>query len=265
MKIKDYFTIIFPTFNNLKYLKLFYKSLRENSFDKEIPLILFINEGSDGTLEWVKQHSDIKYIHATENQGIAKPMNEIQKLVETEWTLLFADDIYLLPNWDQHLFAVIKHFEFNDNLWVAPRLIEPINCFAPIEHPYCSIGNYGQTIDEFEEEKLLSEYKKFNTTIKHLPNGNMAIKSSIYRDLNGYDEEFIYGSDSDFTCRFCKLVGTKGIKQVGSSLAYHFGSIVSNANIEKKQKANKQSIELFQKKHGFFVGDLTKKIQNNEI
>lgn len=264
MDISKCFTIIFPTFNNLNYLKLFYKSLRQNSFNKQIPLILYINEGSDGTLDWV-QENNIEYIHSNENKGISIPMNEIQKLVQTEWTVLLADDIYLLPNWDQHIFAVLKHYNFTDNLWVAPRLIEPINCFAPQEHPYCSIGDYGKKLENFDENKLLSEYKKFITNIKKLPNGNMAIKTSIYRELNGYDEEFIYGADSDFTYRFCKKYGTNGIKQVGSSLAYHFGSVVSNSDIEKKQTANQQSIELFYKKHGFFVGDLTNRILNGSI
>ena len=47
------FSIIIPTFNNLKYLKLCIKSIKKNSkFNHEI--IIHINEGIDGTLEYLK-------------------------------------------------------------------------------------------------------------------------------------------------------------------------------------------------------------------
>ena len=47
-------SIIIPTFNNLNYLKLFLNSIKNNSsFEHEI--ILHINEGSDGTLEYAKK------------------------------------------------------------------------------------------------------------------------------------------------------------------------------------------------------------------
>ena len=47
------FSIIIPTFNNLKYLKLCLKSIKKNSqFKHEV--IIFINEDSDGTLDFVK-------------------------------------------------------------------------------------------------------------------------------------------------------------------------------------------------------------------
>ena len=50
------FSIIIPTFNNLEYLKLCIKSIKKNSFyDHE--LILHINEGTDGTLEFVKNNN----------------------------------------------------------------------------------------------------------------------------------------------------------------------------------------------------------------
>ena len=46
-------SIVIPTYNNLNYLKLCLKSLKKNSsFDHEI--IIHINDGSDGTLNFVK-------------------------------------------------------------------------------------------------------------------------------------------------------------------------------------------------------------------
>ena len=264
MNISEKFTVCFPTWNNLKYLQLFYKSLRQNSYDKNIPLVLHVNEGADGTPEWCEKNG-IAFVRSDKNLGISIPINNAQRLVETEFSILLADDIYLLPNWDLQLYKVLEFYRFDDSCWIAPRLLEPINCFAPQEHPYCSIGNFGQTIEEFQEEKLLNEYKQYFTNIKKLPNGNMAIKTSVFRDLGGYDEEYISGADSQFTWTFVKKYGTSNIKQLGSALAYHFGSIVSNQNQEKKLESNRQAIELFQKKNGFFIGDITKRILTDTI
>ena len=48
------FSIIIPTLNNLKYLKLCIESLKKNSkFNHEI--IPHVNIGSDGTVEFLKK------------------------------------------------------------------------------------------------------------------------------------------------------------------------------------------------------------------
>lgn len=241
-----------------------YKAIRENSHCKDIEIVLHINEGSDGTIEWVKENN-IRFNHSEKNLGISTPMNSCVDLVNTEFVILLADDIYVLPDWDLWLYNIIDFYQKNDNLWVAPRLIEPVNCYAPNEHIYCAIGNYGQNLETFEEERLLKEWLQFRTsTLKKLPCGNVAIKKSIYKELGGYDTSYTSGADSDFTYRFFKKYGSKGIIQVGKSMAYHFGSIVSAANKEKRQQADQQAIKRFQELHGFFVGDLTNLITNSK-
>ena len=60
-------SIIVPTYNNLNYLKLFLKSIKENS-NYENETIVHVNEGSDGTLDFVK-NENIKYTYSKENIG----------------------------------------------------------------------------------------------------------------------------------------------------------------------------------------------------
>ena len=46
------FSVIIPTYNNINYLKLCIKSLKQNSkYNHE--LIFHINEGTDGTLDFL--------------------------------------------------------------------------------------------------------------------------------------------------------------------------------------------------------------------
>ena len=65
------FSIIIPTFNNLKYLKLCLKSIRKNSkFDHEI--IIHVNEGLDGTLKFLKNNNyKFSYSKSPPNGDIA--------------------------------------------------------------------------------------------------------------------------------------------------------------------------------------------------
>ena len=59
--------IIIPTFNNLDYLNLCVKSLEKNSHFKN-EILLHINEGSDGTLNFAKKKGLI-YTHSKINDG----------------------------------------------------------------------------------------------------------------------------------------------------------------------------------------------------
>ena len=61
-------SIVIPTYNNLKYLKFTIDSLINNSkYDHEI--ILHINEGTDGTLEYAQQNK-IKFSFSNQNLGL---------------------------------------------------------------------------------------------------------------------------------------------------------------------------------------------------
>ena len=49
-------SIIIPTFNNLNYLKFFLASVKNNSVYNH-QIILHINDGSDGTLNFAKENN----------------------------------------------------------------------------------------------------------------------------------------------------------------------------------------------------------------
>ena len=62
------FSVIIPTYNNINYLKLCLDSLKKNSkFSHEI--ILHVNEGIDGTLDYVKKNNFL-YSYSEKNSGV---------------------------------------------------------------------------------------------------------------------------------------------------------------------------------------------------
>ena len=84
------FSIIIPTLNNLKYLKLCIKSIKENSkFNHEI--IPHVNIGNDGTIQYLK-NQNIIFTHTKYNAGICEGMNLAAEKSSNNYILYAHDD-----------------------------------------------------------------------------------------------------------------------------------------------------------------------------
>ena len=70
-------SIIIPSYNNLKYLKLCVESLEKNSFYKN-EILIHVNEGTDGTLDFLN-NKNIKFTHSKTNVGLCVGCNKISK------------------------------------------------------------------------------------------------------------------------------------------------------------------------------------------
>ena len=105
------FSIIVPTWNNLKYLKICLDSITRNS-KYEHDLNVHVNEGNDGTVEYLNNNG-IKFNHSVENLGLCKGSNSAVSLAETDYIIYTHDDMYFLPNWDFFLCEEIKKVKTN--------------------------------------------------------------------------------------------------------------------------------------------------------
>ena len=210
------FSIIIPTFNNLKYLELCLKSLKKNSkFNHEI--IIFINEGVDGTLEFVKKNN-LNYLHNINNVGLCKAMNDGVKISSKKYIVYAHDDMYFCPNWDTEFYNEIsktkeKHF------FLSGTMIQPFESFIHL--------NCGETIEDFNEEKLLKEY---NSIFFKDFQGSTWAPSLIPREtwdmVGGFSEEYGpgLGSDPDFNMKLWNI-GVRLFKGLSKSRVYHFSSV----------------------------------------
>ena len=105
------FSIIIPTFNNVKYLKLCIESIKKNStFNHEI--IAHVNLGEDGTKEYLDK-KNIEYSFTNYNAGICEGMNKATKKANFDLILYSHDDFYFCPNWDEILNEEIKKIGHN--------------------------------------------------------------------------------------------------------------------------------------------------------
>ena len=213
------FSILIPSWNNLDYLKNCIESIRKNSsFHHQI--IVHINEGHDGTVEWVSQQNDLDYTFSAENIGVCYALNICRGLVATNYIVYMNDDMYVCPDWDKHLLEEVQNIG-HPYFFLSATAIEPFpgnNCTL--------FGDYGNSLANFNEQKLLEEYASFTKDdwqgATWPPN---IVHVSVWDMVGGYSTEFHPGfySDPDFSMKLWQA-GIRLFKGVNKSRVYHFGS-----------------------------------------
>ncbi len=228
MSEKPLFSILIPTWNNLPYLKLCIESIRKNStYNHQI--LLFVNDGSDGTTEWVKS-TGIQHIHSPENAGICWALNSLRPLVETDYILYMNDDMYVCPEWDRVLWEEIERLPDN-KFFLSSTLIQPRPFFCK---SVIAPADFGQSIETFREDDLLANYRS-------LPHADWlgatwppnVVHKDIWDLVGGYSIEFSPGmySDPDFSAKLW-MAGVRLFKGLSDSRVYHFES-VSTGRVKK--------------------------------
>ncbi len=214
------FSIMIPSWNNLAFLQLCINSIRKNSVLKH-ELIVHLNEGSDGSLEWIQQQPDISYSYSKENIGVCYALNSCRTLATTNYLLYINDDMYVCPNWDQPLWEEIQRIGH-------PYFFLSATAIETKAQSSCSIEKaYGAFPDTFQEQALLSEYKQLPfqdwTGATWPPN---VVHKDIWDLAGGYSIEFSPGmySDPDFSMKLWSL-GVRIFKGISNSRVYHFGSV----------------------------------------
>ncbi|MEP6465921.1 MAG: glycosyltransferase, partial [Parafilimonas sp.] len=211
------FSILIPTWNNLSYLKLCVQSIRQNSMYNH-QIIIHVNDGKDGTREWIEQQQDIDYSASDENVGVCYALNYCSTLAHTDYILYINDDMYVCKDWDKFLWEEIDGIG-HKNFFLSATAIEPK------AQSICSIEkNYGRDINTFDEKKLLSEYKSLDFNdwngATWPPN---VVHKDIWQLVGGYSIEFSPGmySDPDFSMKLWRT-GVRIFKGVSKSRVYHF-------------------------------------------
>lgn len=225
------FSILIPSWNNLHFLRLCIESIRKNSTYQH-QIIVHVNEGSDGTLEWIKNEG-IDYTYSTTNIGVCLAMNSMRTKVKCDYICFINDDMYVLPEWDKYICEEIENLNGNKYFFFSSSTIQPKTMIFPGTG---TISNYGDTIENFEEKRLLKEYKQYQ-----IPDwtGASVPPNIVHRDIwdlvGGYSIEFTpgMGSDHDFTAKIM-FVGIKIMKGLGKSLVYHFET-KSTSRLKKKK------------------------------
>ena len=238
------FSIFIPTWNNLDFLKLCIRSIEQNSACKH-EILIHVNDGSDGTLEWVRQHG-YKYTHSEENVGVCWALNGLRPLVTTNYIVFMNDDMYVCPKWDTVLYEEIVRIGHN-RFFLSSTMIQPKA--HPTWKKSVLVADYGYTPDTFDEAGLLDNLQQFAGPDWQ---GSTSPPNIVHRNMwdfvGGYSIEYTPGmaSDQDFSAKLL-LAGVREFRGMRQSLAYHFMSKSVNRIIK-----NKGSIQ-FLRKYGITI------------
>ena len=237
------FSILIPSYNNLEYLKNCIKSLKKNSkYTHQI--IVHINEGTDGSLEYVKENN-LEYTFSNENIGMPKALNKSSELAKFDYILISHDDFYYCPGWDVELVNNVNFIGHN-NFYLSSTMVGA----GQVEF------DAGQTVDNFDETKLLDNLEKIKTIdFQGTTKCPGLIHKEVWKRVGGWSEEFspTGGDDTDFAMKLWKI-NIRIFKGLGKSLAYHFGSITTR----KKDKSlftylGSRGNKIFLKKWGYNI------------
>ena len=233
------FAIIIPTLNNLKYLKLCIDSIKKNSkINNEI--VVHVSEDENGLTRNFLKNQNINYTFTNANVGLCTAINTVAKKASNQYLIYSHDDMYFCPGWEKPLLDEIKSINHN-NFYISGSMIEPNSGHIKF--------NCGETLEDFDEEKLLANLNKLN--IKDHQGTHFAphcIHKEMWDKVGGFSLEFNpgIGSDPDFNMKLWKS-GVRLFKGLNAFKVYHFGSITTRKN--KKIMQNKGD-QTFLKKWG---------------
>ena len=212
------FTILIPTYNNLKYLRLFCESIKINSnFNHQ--LIFHINDGSDGSYDYINNNK-YQFTHSKTNIGLCSSIKEASKLIKNQYVLYAHDDMYFCKNWDKFLIDEVQ--KQNNNLFY----------FSGTNISYKDgILNFdcGNTPENFDQIKFDNFCEKDNSPDLQ---GSHWAPHLIHRDLwskvEGFSIEFDPGDGSDpDLCMKLWNEGVRIFKCISGFKVYHFGSVTT--------------------------------------
>ena len=247
-------TFCISTFNNLPYLKIAIRSVRENSYYDKAPFIIHAENCTDGTDRWLIDNKE-KYnldVYLDKNKvplGIGGGMNFCADKVETEYIMFLHSDFYVTKNWDLELYNIFKKYP-NQKMWVNSHRVEPNMFNNPSSRPGTVIvdkemcGAYHHDFKDQIFEQWANEFTEMNDF--EIPKGEGVsglIRKKDWDEIGRNDPLFAPASWDDMDL-FLRMLN-KGFKFVltSKSMVYHFGARGSHRLEENDGKSSTRQIE----------------------
>ena len=231
-------SIIIPTFNNLDYLKLILQSIKINS-EYEHEVIVHVNEGIDGTLDFIKKN-EIKHSYSAKNIGLCSAVNIAAGLSTTNYIMYSHDDMFFCKNWDVILEKKIKD-QKNNLFYLSGKAISDNDINDNLK---C-----GLTYDAFNKDSF-QEFCNNNST-PDLQGSHWAphlVHKDLWNRVGGFSEEFNPGDGSDpDLCLKLWSIGVRVFICIGNFKVYHFESVT----IRKSKLIKNNGTKKFLLKWGF--------------
>ena len=221
-------TFVLPSRNNLEFLKLAYRSIRDLKTAHEI--LILDDASSDGTQEWIKELNDkdlITYHNPGPTRiGIVGMFDKGIEMARTEIIFAFHADMIAAPHLDVN---ILKHLQ-PGVVVSATRIEPPLHPAGPekITLPWgdeVEDYNYNDSVQRFLELEAIHSNKTTEGIF-----APWCMYKKDYLAVGGHDELFAPQSkeDSDLFNRF--VLNGYNVIQSWDALVYHFTSRGSRFN-----------------------------------
>ena len=238
--------------NNLEYLKLAVKSVRQNAHFNDMPIIVYAENCTDGTNEWLADNEyDLEYyIENNEiERGIGGGMNFCVEKTQTEFVNIIHSDMCIAPNQDIELLKLYDNLDPNIRLIASSFRIQPkIFPNDPDYRPgtvFVPVDEFGSLHDTFDGnwfDKWSTDFSKENDiTVRKGGGAGFFCRKADYEWIGGNDPLFAPASweDMDLFIRM-QLEGYE-FKMISKSVVYHFSARGSHFRDEAKDDFTKKS------------------------
>jgi len=242
------------TFNNLPYLKLAIKSVRENSYYKDSPFIIHAENCTDGTNEWLEKNAkkyNLEY-YIDKNEvplGIGGGMNFCADKVQTEFINFLHSDFYVAKNWDIELLNVFKKYPSTPMMTFSHR-VQP-NIFnekpgRPGTHivPKDEFGEYHHNFNSDYFLNWCEEFSNLNDfEIRKGEGVSGLIRKEDWDMVGGNDPLFAPASWDDMDLFIRMQLKNIKIVLTSKSVVYHFGARGSHFSEDDFNKRSPRQIK----------------------
>jgi GT2 family glycosyltransferase len=231
--------VVILNWNGKKLLEQFLPSVVQNS--PEATVYLADNASTDDSISFVTKHFPaIQIIKNEYNFGYAQGYNEALKQVDADIFTLVNSDVEVTQNWLQPILETFKN-EPNTAI-VQPKILDYKRkdyfeyagagggFIDKYGYPFCR-GRVFETI-----EKDLGQYND-TCNIFWASGACFFIRSSVYKELNGFDGDFFAHQEEIDLC--WRAINNKySVKYNGLSSIYHVGGATLNEENPKKTFLN---------------------------
>ncbi|MFN8254590.1 MAG: glycosyltransferase family 2 protein [Bacteroidales bacterium] len=233
--------VVILNWNGKNFLEKFLPQLVKNSNHPDISLWVVDNGSNDNSVNYIKSNfQSILLIEFSENYGFTGGYNRALQLIPAEYFVVLNSDVEVTENW---ILPVIRFMDNNPDVAACQPKIKSYHNKEYFEYA----GAAGGFIDRFGYpfcrgrilktiEKDTAQYDK-NLDIFWASGACMIIRSEIFKEVGGFDEEFFAHMEEIDLC--WRIINRgKRIVCYTDSVVYHVGGGALPNNSPRKLYLN---------------------------
>lgn len=215
-------SIILLTYNQLNYTKLCIESIKKFTPKNSYEIIVVDNNSIDGTVDWLKNQTDLNIIYNNENKGFPAGCNQGVSIAKGDNILFLNNDTIVTPQWLDNLNTALYS---NDDIGAVGCVSNSCSNLQQINVDYKNINNMLDFAKNFNK----SDSTKWDLRVK-LIGYCYLVKKSILDKIGVFDERFSPGNYEDDDLSFRLLQNKYKLLLCTDVFIHHFGSVSFKSN-----------------------------------